>query len=80
MVLGPFSAIFITAFPYPDGLTTKTSRFIFGLVAGLLSGFIYRVFKSLLIQKTKSVIQAVGIPVSSQVAVSTSSLPPRGQI
>ena len=83
VVLGPASAVFISAFPYPDGLTTKPSRFIFGLVAGLLSGLIYRVFKSLLQQKIDGVAQAVGIqpPVlPTTVSVSSSSLPPRGQM
>lgn len=54
VVLGAGGAVLIKTFPYPDGLTTTSSRFIFGLVAGLLSTLLYRVFKALLIQKTEA--------------------------
>lgn len=51
VLIGPTAAVLIKKFPYPDGLTTSSSRLIFGLVAGLLSTLLYRVFKALLMQK-----------------------------
>lgn len=60
VVLGPTAAVLIKAFPYPDGLVTGSSRFIFGLVAGLLSTLLYRVFKALLLQKETSPSQFGG--------------------
>jgi Ca2+/Na+ antiporter len=72
VIVGPVSALLITSFPYPDGLVTKPSRFIFGLVTGLLSGLMYRVFKSLLFQKIQGVAQAVGVPTTT---VTTTTVP-----
>lgn len=54
VILGAGGAVLIKTFPYPDGLTTTSSRFIFGLVAGLLSTLLYRVFKALLVQRTEN--------------------------
>jgi len=61
VIVGPAAAVLIKAFPYPDCLTTSSSRFIFGLVAGLLSTLLYRVFKALLLQKESSPNQFGGI-------------------
>jgi DNA-binding CsgD family transcriptional regulator len=58
VAIGPTAAYLIASFPYPDGLTTDSSRIIFGLVAGLLSTLLYRVFKALLIQKIGTIIPA----------------------
>lgn len=63
VLLGAFGADFFSAFPYPDGLTTKGDRIIFGLVAGLFSTLMYRVIKALLFQKIQGVAQAVGVTV-----------------
>jgi len=54
--LGLFGSLLLTSFPYPDGLVSTENRGIFGLVAGLLSTLLYRVVKSLLIQKIQIVI------------------------
>ena len=35
-------------YPYPDGFESTSGRLMFGLVAGLLSGLLYRVIKSML--------------------------------
>lgn len=43
----------IKEYPYPDGWESSSSRFIFGLVAGLSSGLVYRVIKSFLSSKLK---------------------------
>ena len=59
VILGTLAGIFFTSFPYPDGLTTRGDRIIFGLVAGLLSTLLYRVFKALLYQKMQALVQAL---------------------
>lgn len=54
VVIGPLTAILVKTFPYPTGLTTNGGRFVFGLVAGLISGLLYRVIKSLFFAKMQS--------------------------
>jgi hypothetical protein len=54
MLLGSLGALLISSFPYPNDLTTAGSRFVFGLVAGLMSGLFYRVIKSFLANKISS--------------------------
>lgn len=54
VIVGPLTAVLVKTFPYPSGLTTTGSRFLFGLVAGLISGLLYRVVKSLLFSKLQS--------------------------
>jgi DMSO reductase anchor subunit len=51
IVIGTIMGLFLKAFPYPEGLTNKDSRIIFGLVAGLLSTLLYRMIKTLIIKK-----------------------------
>lgn len=62
VILGATSALLIKTFPYPEGLHTGSSRFIFGLVAGLLSTLLYRVFKALMVQKIQGQPQSYGYP------------------
>jgi len=62
--LGAGGAAALTMFPYPDGLTTTSGRFVFGLVAGLLSTLIYRVIKALLGDKIVSAISSITSPKS----------------
>lgn len=54
MLLGSGGAVLISTFPYPNDLTTVGSRFVFGLVAGLMSGLLYRIIKSTLVNKLHS--------------------------
>lgn len=54
MLLGSGGALLITSFPYPNNLTSAGSRFVFGLVAGLMSGLFYRVIKSVINSKLSS--------------------------
>jgi len=51
VVGGPLGAWLAPGYPYPDGLSTSSGRIIFGLVAGLLSGLVYRIAKSFLVSK-----------------------------
>lgn len=54
VVIGSVFALKIKTFPYPEGLVTAGDRFIFGLVAGLLSTLLYRVVKSMISKKLGS--------------------------
>jgi hypothetical protein len=54
VVLGPTAAFFAKTYPYPNGLDSSSARVAFGLVAGLLSGLVYRVLKSALGYKIKN--------------------------
>jgi len=45
----------LKSFPYPDGLTHYWDRVIFGMVAGLLSTFMYRMIKNLMFKKNSSI-------------------------
>lgn len=51
---GILFTLLIKGYPYPDGWTSSGSRFILGLVAGSLSGLVYRVVKSFLKDKISS--------------------------
>lgn len=51
VLLGALSGFLVKTYPYPNGLSTTGGRVVFGLVAGLMSGLLYRVIKSLLFQK-----------------------------
>jgi len=59
VVLGCVTALILKKYPYPDNLTTGGSRFIWGLVAGLLSGLVYRIVKSFLNNQINSKGSAV---------------------
>jgi hypothetical protein len=51
ILLGQFGALFITQYPYPEGLSSKGGRMVFGLVAGFTSGLIVRLYRSFLAGK-----------------------------
>lgn len=77
VILGALLAIIIQHFPYPENLTTGSSRFVFGLVAGLLSTLIYRVVNSLLGQKITEVITSIkGQPPTTTTTTTTTIAPP----
>lgn len=64
VIVGALVSGFATSYPYPDGFDSTSGRTMFGLVAGLLSGLLYRVIKSLLSSKitiTASPIDDFGI-------------------
>ena len=65
IMLGTVCALLAKRYPYPDGLTTISARMAFGLVAGLLSGLVYRVVKGTLTSKLSGLISSLGIGNSS---------------
>lgn len=54
VILGPLGTYIFSSFPYPENLSTMGGKFAFGLIAGLLSGLIYRVLKGLILSKLNS--------------------------
>lgn len=70
IVLGGVIGLFFRLFPYPDGLTLKWDRVMFGVVAGLLSTFMYGTVKALFQQK---IVSAIG---SLTTATPAPPLPP----
>lgn len=59
MVTGAIVAFFATSYPYPEMFTGSTSgRIFFGIVCGLMSGFIYRLYKQFFGAKLKSALKA----------------------
>lgn len=54
MLLGATGSLLITSFPYPNDLTSAGGRFVFGLVAGLMSGLFYRIIKAMVSSKLAS--------------------------
>lgn len=56
VVLGSVAAIVIKGYPYPEGISSIGARFVFGLVAGLLSTLLYRIVKAFFNQKLTSVL------------------------
>lgn len=59
VIFGAITGIVFKSYPYPDALTTGGDRFMFGAVAGLLSTLLYRVIKSLLIQKMQTIASVI---------------------
>ena len=53
--IGCFLGWQIKSYPYPPDLSFTGGRIIFGMVAGLLSGLVYRVIKGILYNKTTDV-------------------------
>lgn len=56
IVLGGLMGWQMDSFPYPDNLTSKDFRIIFGIVAGFLSASVYRMIKATLIRKVTDAI------------------------
>jgi len=51
IILGICIALLIKQYPYPVDMTSYGSRFLFGLVAGLISTFVWRWIKALMNKK-----------------------------
>ena len=51
VVFGCLVGVFAKQYPYPENLTSTSGHVVFGLVAGLFSGLIYRVVKAFLASK-----------------------------
>lgn len=90
VIIGALASYVLKVFPYPGfpagpgGVIPTGDRLIFGLVAGLLSGLMYRVIKSLLYQKIVDMAQGLqgATPQTGIVppTVPAEQLPPRGSL
>lgn len=47
VVGGALFGLIATKYPYPTGISSISARVMFGLVAGLLSGLVYRIIKAM---------------------------------
>lgn len=54
LVNGVLFGLFVTQYPYPESWGQEGARVVFGMVAGLLSGLVYRVAKSFLKDKLQT--------------------------
>lgn len=52
VLLGQVAAYFAVNYPYPEGFSSTSGRFAFGLVAGFTSGMFVRLYRSFLASKT----------------------------
>ena len=50
--LGILGGLTLKHYPYPNIINNSTGRFIFGIVAGFLSGFVYKMVKAQIKSKT----------------------------
>lgn len=87
VIIGGLASYVLKVFPYPSfpagpgGVIPTGDRLIFGLVAGLLSGLMYRVIKSLLYQKMVGLAQGIqGTVQQPGITVPAEQLPPRGSL
>jgi hypothetical protein len=48
---GSFSASVATMYPFPEGLTSFSARLLFGIVVGFFSGFLFKIFKKVVLKK-----------------------------
>lgn len=63
LLLGGFMGRFMKMYPYPDGLTSVGGHVVFGFVAGMFSGLVYRYLKTMLNAKIQGVVPSDTAPV-----------------
>lgn len=74
---GALLGLVAAKYPYPEGINSISGRVIFGLVAGLLSGLVYRVISGMLKKTTEEATAVVSNAVNSgSVNAPPSPLPP----
>lgn len=76
VIIGSCAAVYDRTFPYPDGLTTKGGRLVFGLVAGLLSTLFYRVVKALIDQKLGMILSQTTSTTATTTTTTAIAVPP----
>lgn len=62
MALGALTAMVFIKYPFPALVTAHSTRFVYGVVCGGFSGFVYKMAKSVL--KKKAAEAGVTLPVS----------------
>lgn len=71
-ILGALVGLCATKYTYPDGLNNLSGRLFFGMVAGLLSGLVYKVVKGTL----KAKLATLGGDTDAPAVVTASVLAP----
>lgn len=61
VILGGLMAFLLKAYPYSTGLTSSGDHILFGAIAGLFSGLIFRVVKTTLGQQISGLVSSIGI-------------------
>lgn len=56
VLIGAVAGFFADMYPFPEGIESTSARIMFGMVAGLLSGLLFRVIKGALASKLASVV------------------------
>src|SRR5665213_1279610 len=56
IIFGGISSILLKLYPFTTGLTSVGDHLIFGIVAGLISGLVYKVTKGMLLNKLLTVV------------------------
>lgn len=51
IILGQLAGFFFKQYPYPEGFSSGSGRFVFGLVAGFSSGFVVKLYLAFLSSK-----------------------------
>ncbi len=55
VLMGAGAGYLAQMYPFPEGITSVSARVAFGMVAGLLSGLLYRIIKGTLVSKLNNV-------------------------
>ena len=61
IIIGGAMGLLLKAYPYATGLTSSGDHVLFGAIAGLLSGFIYKTIKGSLGSQIQSLATSMGI-------------------
>lgn len=51
VLIGALAGFFVQVYPFPEGIESTSARIMFGMVAGLLSGLLFRIIKGALASK-----------------------------
>jgi len=62
MLLGAVTALSFLQYPFPEMVKAASTRFVYGVVCGGFSGFVYKMAKSVL--KKKAAEAGVNLPIS----------------
>lgn len=56
VLIGAIAGFCVQVYPFPEGIESASARVMFGMVAGLLSGLLFRIIKGALSSKLSAVI------------------------
>jgi len=65
VLLGSVIGLLAQMYPFPEGIVSISARVVFGMVAGLFSGLLYRIVKGTLTSKFAAIVPAIPVDVKS---------------